>query len=155
MSRGAHRYLVAGEVEGVPAAYKCRVRSPWWQVPLVPVADLLLTYMNADTPRLTTNTARVRHLNSVHGVYLNEATAALGRELLPLASLNSLTLLGAELVGRAYGGDAQTRAPRSGPVAGAHPCPGGSRRTGAAGSARCGAGGAAPRKPARRGPPGR
>lgn len=81
-SRGAHRYLVAGEVEGVPAAYKCRVRSPWWQVPLVPVADLLLTYMNADTPRLTTNTARVRHLNSVHGVYLNEATAALGPELL-------------------------------------------------------------------------
>jgi adenine-specific DNA-methyltransferase len=73
-------------------------------VPLVPPADLLLTYMNADTPRLTTNSAGVRHLNSVHGVYLGEQTRDLGRELLPLASLNSVTLLGAELVGRAYGG---------------------------------------------------
>lgn len=104
MSPGARRYLAAGEADGVPEAYKCRVRSPWWQVPVIAPADLFLTYMNADTPRLTTNLAGVRHLNSVHGVYLGEPTRALGRELLPLASLNSLTLLGAELVGRAYGG---------------------------------------------------
>ena len=104
MSPGARCYLAQGEAGGVPEAYKCRVRSPWWQVPLVPPADLLLTYMNADTPRLTTNSAGVRHLNSVHGVYLGEQTRDLGRELLPLASLNSVTLLGAELVGRAYGG---------------------------------------------------
>lgn len=104
MSPGARGYLAQGEADGVPEAYKCRVRSPWWQVPLVVPADLLLTYMNADTPRLTTNLAGVRHLNSVHGVYLHAQTRDLGRELLPLASLNSLTLLGAELVGRAYGG---------------------------------------------------
>lgn len=104
MSAGARRYLAQGEADGVPEAYKCRVRSPWWQVPLVAPADLLITYMNADTPRLTTNSAGVRHLNSVHGVYLRAQTRDLGRELLPLASLNSLTLLGAELVGRAYGG---------------------------------------------------
>jgi adenine-specific DNA-methyltransferase len=104
MSAGARRYLDQGEADGVPEAYKCRVRSPWWQVPLVAPADLLLTYMNADTPRLTTNSAGVRHLNSVHGVYLRKQIQDLGRELLPLASLNSLTLLGAELVGRAYGG---------------------------------------------------
>jgi len=112
MSAGARRYLAAGEDQEVPAAYKCRVRSPWWQVPLVPPADLLVTYMNADTPRLTTNAARVYHLNSVHGVYLNQSTAGLGRELLPLASLNSLTLLGAELVGRAYGGGMLKLEPR-------------------------------------------
>ena len=35
--------------------------------------------MNADTPRLTTNTAGVRHLNSVHGVYLRDDLAQLGR----------------------------------------------------------------------------
>ncbi|MGH3821450.1 MAG: HsdM family class I SAM-dependent methyltransferase, partial [Pseudonocardiaceae bacterium] len=104
MSPGARRYLAQGEADGVPEAYKCRVRSPWWQVPLVAPADLFITYMNADTPRLTTNSAGVRHLNSVHGVYLGAQTRDLGRELLPLASLNSLTLLGAELVGRAYGG---------------------------------------------------
>lgn len=112
MSAGARRYLSAGVAEGVPEAYKCRVRSPWWQVPLVVAADLLLTYMNADTPRLTTNLAAVRHLNSVHGVYLGHQTRTLGRELLPLASLNSLTLLGAELVGRAYGGGILKLEPR-------------------------------------------
>lgn len=112
MSAGARRYLAAGEAEGVDQAYKCRVRSPWWQVPLVPPADLFLTYMNADTPRLTTSAARVRHLNSVHGVYFAEPARRLGRELLPLASLNSLTLLGAELVGRAYGGGLLKLEPR-------------------------------------------
>lgn len=112
MSRGARGYLAQGEDDGVPDAYKCRVRSPWWQVPLVTPADLLLTYMNADTPRLVTNAAAVRHLNSVHGIYLREDTRRLGRGLLPLASLNSVTLLGAELVGRAYGGGMLKLEPR-------------------------------------------
>jgi adenine-specific DNA methylase len=112
MSAGARRYLAAGRADGVHEAYKCRVRSPWWQVPLVAPADLLLTYMNADTPRLTTNRAGVHHLNSVHGVYLRDETRELGRELLPLASLNSVTLLGAELVGRSYGGGMLKLEPR-------------------------------------------
>jgi adenine-specific DNA-methyltransferase len=60
--------------------------------------------MNADTPRLTANDAGARHLNSVHGVFLDEQYREIGRELLPLASLNSVTLLHAEMVGRAYGG---------------------------------------------------
>ena len=97
-------YIGAGETTNVHTAYKCRVRTPWWRVPYVPPADLLLTYMNADTPRLTTNAAGVGHLNSVHGVYLRPHMRALGAELLPLASLTSMTLLGAETVGRAYGG---------------------------------------------------
>jgi hypothetical protein len=60
--------------------------------------------MNADTPRLTTNNAGVHHLNSVHGVYFHLEHRELGRALLPIASLNTLTMLGAETVGRAYGG---------------------------------------------------
>ncbi|QMU23355.1 SAM-dependent DNA methyltransferase [Gordonia rubripertincta] len=104
MSPGARRYLEEGEQSGVHEAYKCRVRSPWWQVPISEPADLFLTYMNADTPRITTNSSRAVHLNSVHGVYLKPEHRALGAPLLPIASLNSATLLGAELVGRAYGG---------------------------------------------------
>jgi hypothetical protein len=72
--------------------------------------------MNADTPRLTTNTARAHHLNSVHGVYLTELHRKLGRELLPLASLNSVTLLNAEMVGRAYGGGILKLEPREADV---------------------------------------
>lgn len=103
-SRAAVHYIAAGEALGVERAYKCRVRTPWWRVPLVKPADLFLTYMNADTPRLSTNRAKAHHLNSVHGVYLKPGRRALGMDFLPLATLNSMTLLGAETVGRAYGG---------------------------------------------------
>lgn len=111
-SPAAWSYIAAGETANVDAAYKCRVRKPWWRVPLVPPADLLLTYMNADTPRLSTNAARARHLNSVHGVYLNRKVRRLGSELLPLASITSMTLVGAETVGRAYGGGMLKLEPR-------------------------------------------
>ncbi len=103
-SKAGEDYIAAGEAIGVERAYKCRVRSPWWRVPLVKPADLFLTYMNADTPRLSANRAKAHHLNSVHGLYLKPGRRALGMDLLPLAALNSMTLLGAETVGRAYGG---------------------------------------------------
>ncbi|MCW4466506.1 SAM-dependent methyltransferase [Glutamicibacter sp. MNS18] len=103
-SPAAEQLIAAGELAGVDQAYKCRVRSPWWRVPLPSVPDLFMTYMNADTPRLTTNSAQVHHINSIHGVYLGADVRELGRDLLPLASLNTLTMLGAEIVGRSYGG---------------------------------------------------
>ncbi len=103
-SATAQRYIDAGHAAGVHLAYKCRVRRPWYLVPLVNPADLLLTCMNADTPRLVTNRAKAHHLNSVHGVYLRDAVRTLGRDLLGLAALNSVTVLHAEIVGRSYGG---------------------------------------------------
>lgn len=104
LSEAAAAYIAEGEEAGVQNAYKCRVRSPWWKVPRVAIPDLFLTYMNHDTPRLVTNSVGAAHLNSVHGVTLKADHASLGRDLLPLGVLNSLTLLGAELVGRSYGG---------------------------------------------------
>ena len=115
-SPAALAYIQAGEKTGVNEAYKCRVRKPWHRVPLVKPADLLLTCMNADTPRLTTNQARAHHLNSVHGVYVADEHRELGLDLLPLASLNSLTLLNAEMVGRAYGGGILKIEPREADV---------------------------------------
>lgn len=112
MSKEAQSYVDAGHTAGVDQAYKCRVRKTWYRVPLVAPADLLLTCMNADTPRLTTNLAAAHHLNSIHGVYLDNELRDIGRELLPLASLNSITLLSAELVGRAYGGGILKLEPR-------------------------------------------
>ena len=103
-SEAALQYIKAGEKDKVHQGYKCRNRSPWWRVPLVARPDLLFTYMNHDRPRLTTNKANIHLLNSLYGVTLKQEHRALGRELLPAACLNSLTLLGAEIVGRAYGG---------------------------------------------------
>ena len=96
LSAAARHYIRAGSETGVDLAYKCRVRDPWYIVPL--------TAMNAEMPRLAANSARVRHLNSVHGVCLAEELRRLGTELLPLASLNSASRLSAELSGRSYGG---------------------------------------------------
>ncbi|WP_255304247.1 MULTISPECIES: N-6 DNA methylase [Tsukamurella] len=105
-------YIDSGHTTGVDTAYKCKVRDPWWRVPVLRAADLLLTYMNADAPRLVTNQANVRHLNSVHGVHLKPAIRDLARDVLPVASLNSLTLLSGELVGRSYGGGVLKLEPR-------------------------------------------
>ncbi len=111
-SPAAQAYIEGGEEAGVHEAYKCRVRSPWWRVPLVHPPDLFLTYMNADTPRLCANRARAHHLNSVHGVYLRTGARRSGVDQLPLATLNSMTLLGAETVGRSYGGGMLKLEPR-------------------------------------------
>jgi adenine-specific DNA-methyltransferase len=115
-SGAARAYIAAGEATGVHETYKCRVRDIWWRVPLSPVADLLLTYMNAGAVQMATNRAGLRHLNSVHGVVLHPTHRQLGRDLLALASLNSMTLLGAELVGRAYGGGMLKLEPREADV---------------------------------------
>ena len=104
LSTGAKRLIRQGEAEGVHEAYKCRVRDPWWRVPLVTQADLLVTYMNHDAPRLVANGAGVLHLNSVHGMLLKSGHRSVGKRLLPIAMLNSLTLLAVETVGRSYGG---------------------------------------------------
>ena len=111
-SMAAQQYIAEGQKAGVHQAYKCAARSPWWRVPLVKVPDLFLTYMNHDRPRLITNHARTHILNSLYGVRLHHGRKQLGKELLPIASLNSLTLLGAEMVGRAYGGGLLKLEPR-------------------------------------------
>lgn len=103
-SEAALAYIATGLAKGVQRAYKCRMRTLWWRVPMIAKPDLLLTYMNYDTPRLVKNAAGVSHLNSIHGVKLNAGHSRGGRDLLPIAALNSATVLGAELVGRSYGG---------------------------------------------------
>ena len=111
-SAAARRYIAQGQREGVASAYKCRTRTPWWRVPLVERPDLFCTYMNHRRPRLIANRAGVLVLNSLYGVRLDEAHRALGTALLPVAMLNSLTLLGAELGGRVHAGGLLKHEPR-------------------------------------------
>lgn len=111
-SEAAWAYIRSGEARGIDQAYKCRNRSPWWRVPLVRAPDLIFTYMNGDAPRLIANTAGAHVFNSVHAMHLDPKVRDLGMELLPVAALNSLTLLGGELVGRSYGGGILKLEPR-------------------------------------------
>ena len=113
LSAPARRYIKAGEEQGVHRAYKCEVRDPWWRVPLPNAsADMFVTYMNHDAPRLISNGAGVHALNSVHCVALHRGRKALGKKFLPIAALNSVTALGAEILGRSYGGGVLKVEPR-------------------------------------------
>jgi len=111
-SEALKKYLAAGEAQGVPDAYKCTVRTPWWRPPVVPVPDLFFTYMSHRYPRLIANTSGATILNSMHGVRLNTGVKKLGRDALPLLALNSITMLGAEIMGRSYGGGILKMEPR-------------------------------------------
>lgn len=106
------RYTDRGEELRVDEAYKCAIRRPWWRPPVVPAPDLFFTYMSHRYPRLIDNGASVLFVNSMHGVRLRAGTAAETRAALPLLCLNSVTMLGAELHGRSYGGGLLKMEPR-------------------------------------------
>jgi hypothetical protein len=101
---GLARYLAEGEALSVPEAYKCAVRTPWWRPPVVPSPDLFFTYMSHRYPRLITNEAGVSFVNSMHGLILRPDAPVVARDALPLLALNSVSMLGAEIFGRSYGG---------------------------------------------------
>lgn len=110
-SPAARAYIRQGEAQGIDQAYKCRVRDPWWRVPLPQAPHLFFTYMNAGTPQLADNPMGLHHLNSVHGVYLSDEVRHQS-SVLALACLNSATALSAETRGRAYGGGILKMEPR-------------------------------------------
>lgn len=92
-----------GERDGIHLRYKCRIRDPWYLVPPLHKPDLFFTYMSHRFPRLIRNVARVGFVNSMHGIDLRGERRTT-RATLPIAALNSLTQLSAELIGRSYGG---------------------------------------------------
>lgn len=96
----------------MPRAYKCQARKPWWRSSFVTPPDLFFTYMSHHYPRLISNSAKVGFLNSMHGMRLRKGTPKCAKTALPLLMMNSVTILGAELYGRSYGGGVLKMEPR-------------------------------------------
>jgi tRNA1(Val) A37 N6-methylase TrmN6 len=111
-SPALRRYLEHGRELGVPDAYKCQVRDPWWRPPTVSPPDLFFTYMSHRYPRLVTNSARATFVNSMHGVRLRPEAPKAAKLALPLLTFSSVTMLGAEVFGRSYGGGVLKMEPR-------------------------------------------
>lgn len=111
-SKGLLAYIAYGERLGVQEAYKCQIRQPWWRPPVVSPPDLFFTYMSHRYPKIVTNSARVTFVNSMHGVRLRPGAPRFARSALPLLALNSVTMLGAEVFGRSYGGGVLKMEPR-------------------------------------------
>lgn len=112
-SSAAADYIAWGEERGVDKAYKCKMRSPWWRVPLTSCPDFVITYMNDERVRFVQNASDADILNSVYGFRLSQSfeSEASARHL-PMSLLNSLTLLSAELCGRVHGGGMLKHEPR-------------------------------------------
>ena len=111
-SQALKKYLAIGEEAGVPDAYKCTVPTPWWRPPVVRAPDLFFTYMSHRYPRLIANRSGATILNSMHGLRLREDVPRIARDALPLIAFNSVTMLGAEVLGRSYGGGVLKMEPR-------------------------------------------
>lgn len=105
-------YVAHGKKLKIDQAYKCTVRTPWWRPPAVPAPDLFFTYMSHRYPRLIANVSDATILNSMHGIRLKREIPKLVRDALPLLALNSVTMLGAEVLGRSYGGGILKMEPR-------------------------------------------
>lgn len=105
-------YVAEGKRLEVDGAYKCSIRTPWWRPPIVSPPDLFFTYMSHRYPRLIANTAKTTFVNSMHGLRLKPGVPRESRDALPLLAFNSVTMLGAEVNGRSYGGGILKMEPR-------------------------------------------
>ena len=103
LPKNVRKYIEYGEAQGIPKAYKCRTRSPWFRVPHVYQPDAFLTYMSGATPRLVANDARVCASNSLHILRLRPQIPLTSSAIAALWQ-TSLTHLSAEIEGHALGG---------------------------------------------------
>jgi adenine-specific DNA-methyltransferase len=101
---GIASYLEKGIASKVDAAYKCRVRPAWYKPPAAPTPHLFFTYMSHRYPRLITNSAKAGFVNSMHGIILAPNAPRDARFALPLLMMSAVSMLGAEIHGRSYGG---------------------------------------------------
>jgi adenine-specific DNA-methyltransferase len=111
-SKALKKYIELGEANKVHEAYKCSIRTPWWRPPAVPQPDLFFTYMSHRYPRVIANRAGATILNSMHGIRLKAGVPGCSKDAMPLLALNSVTMLGAEVMGRSYGGGILKMEPR-------------------------------------------
>jgi adenine-specific DNA methylase len=100
LSAGARQYIRSGEADGLAERYKCRIRTPWYNVPSVYVAPVGMLKRCHHFPRLVLNSAKAYTTDTAYRV-----TAKRGRAADLVASfVNTLTALSCELEGRHYGG---------------------------------------------------
>jgi adenine-specific DNA methylase len=96
-------YLERGVGLGIPKAYKCRTRAPWYRVPHVICPDAILTYMSGARPKLVANSAQAVAPNTLHIVRIVSDYQLSGDRLAALWQ-TSLTGLSVEIEGHALGG---------------------------------------------------
>jgi len=102
-SPGPRRYIKTGSDSALDLRYKCRIRKPWYRVPVVEPRAIMLSKRCHRFPRLILNSVGATTTDTIYqGSLVGEYQ---GREMDVVASFhNSLTLASAELFGRSFGG---------------------------------------------------
>lgn len=98
---GARAYIEAGEAEGLHKGYKCGIRDDWFAVASLKVSEALFIRRNNAFPKLVLNEARAYTTDTMHRVFLKPGTDSAA---FAASFYNSLSLAGAEIAGRSYGG---------------------------------------------------
>lgn len=102
-SAHASAYIEIGEERELHKRYKCRIRSPWYRVPIVKPGTVLLSKRSHLYPRLIANDALAVTTDTIYQG--SPLPAYVGREHDIVASFhNTFTLLSAEIAGRSFGG---------------------------------------------------
>ncbi len=101
LSPAARRYVAEGEEQGIPNAYKCRVRAPWWKVPGVASHDFMVGVLSSSGPRVIGSM-----IPATNSLLVGTLKTNVDVRILAAASITSLSSLSAEIVGHALGGGA-------------------------------------------------
>ncbi|WP_343834275.1 Eco57I restriction-modification methylase domain-containing protein [Glutamicibacter creatinolyticus] len=99
----AKRYLDEGTAQGIDQRFKCRARTPWYRVPVVPSGDLLLSKRSNRFPRVISNHAKVVTTDTIYKGQILPGSP-INADDFTATFHNSLTMLSAEVEGRSFGG---------------------------------------------------
>lgn len=100
---GPREYIALGEADELPDRYKCRIREPWYKVPVVAPGAMMMSKRSHLFPRVIVNDAKVLTTDTIYRGRLLPKSSMTARDF--AASFhNSLTLLTAEIEGRSFGG---------------------------------------------------
>lgn len=101
-------YIAEGEARKFHENYKCRIRTPWYRVPMSWTADAFLTRQVNAYPRMVLNDKHALVTDTLHKIRFRDVLAA---PRIACAFLNSYTFALSETLGRSYGGGVMTFEP--------------------------------------------
>lgn len=100
---GLAAYVAKGEAKELHKRFKCRIRDPWYKVPIVRPGSLLLSKRSHRYPRLVLNEVDAVTTDTIYQGAMLPAWNGWEHNLVA-GFHNSLTLLSAEIEGRSFGG---------------------------------------------------
>lgn len=100
---GPREYLQSGEDDELHKRFKCRIREPWYRVPVVAPGAMMMAKRSHLFPRVIVNEANVVTTDTIYRGRLLPGAPFTARSF-TAGFHNSLTLLTAEIEGRSFGG---------------------------------------------------